>query len=68
LVPQYLEDQTTAEEIQKARLRIGTVSGYRPRGSGRPTKRERRVLDGISEVALDEGDAEDVETDGDESP
>jgi ribosome-associated heat shock protein Hsp15 len=44
LVPGYIIDLTPEEE--KNRLAASkTVSGYRPRGSGRPTKRERRDLE-----------------------
>ena len=49
LVPLYAEDLTPLEEREKARLRPGMVSGFRARGLGRPTKRDRRVLDGIEE-------------------
>ena len=52
LVPLYAEDRTSAEELEKARLRAGTISGFRERGTGRPTKRERRVLDGVREDDL----------------
>jgi ribosome-associated heat shock protein Hsp15 len=58
LVPLFAEDQTTPEEIKKSRLRPHSISGLRPRGSGRPTKRERRILDGVSEGALEDADAE----------
>ena len=44
LVPQFAEDRTPPEELEKARLRPSSVSGYRPKGTGRPTKRERREL------------------------
>ncbi|MRR19676.1 RNA-binding S4 domain-containing protein [bacterium] len=44
LVPDYISDLTPEEE--KDKITAGrTVSGYRPRGSGRPTKRERRDLE-----------------------
>lgn len=60
LVPLYAEDRTAPEELEKARLRPEAVSGFRARGTGRPTKRDRRVLDGLTE-----GGFEVVET-GDE--
>ena len=48
LVADYITDLTPDEE--KNRLITGkTLSGYRPRGSGRPTKRERRELNDFLE-------------------
>lgn len=44
LVINYISDLTPQEE--KDKLIAGkTVNGFRPRGSGRPTKRERRELE-----------------------
>ncbi len=42
LVPQYMEDLTPPEE--RARPRDPVLTAWRPPGSGRPTKRERRRL------------------------
>lgn len=44
LVPDYISDMTPEEEKDKITA-ARTVSGYRPRGTGRPTKRERRDLE-----------------------
>jgi ribosome-associated heat shock protein Hsp15 len=44
LVAGYISDLTPEEEKNKLAA-SKTVSGYRPRGSGRPTKRERRDLE-----------------------
>jgi ribosome-associated heat shock protein Hsp15 len=44
LVPEYISDLTPEEEKDKI-IAGKTVSGFRPRGSGRPTKRERRDLE-----------------------
>ena len=44
LVPEYMEDLTPAEEYQKLEL-IRQNRQFRPRGSGRPTKKERRDID-----------------------
>jgi len=43
LVPRYLEDLTPASEYAKPRERKFVAGGYRPKGSGRPTKKERRA-------------------------
>ncbi len=49
LVAQFAEDLTPPEEFEKAReFRLG-LPGLRERGSGRPTKFERRELDRFSE-------------------
>jgi ribosome-associated heat shock protein Hsp15 len=44
LVPQYMEDLTPPEEYQRRREVNLLPPGFRPEGSGRPTKRERREL------------------------
>src|SRR5665213_4049702 len=47
LAKQYVEDQTPESEFQKARdLRLQPIP-WRPKGSGRPTKKERRDLDNL---------------------
>jgi ribosome-associated heat shock protein Hsp15 len=45
----FVEDLTTAEEKAKLDIRqpLGTV--YRDNGSGRPTKKERRVIDKLKD-------------------
>ncbi len=45
LVEQFLEDLTPEEEYQKLKLRKDSRSGYRLRGLGRPTKKERREIE-----------------------
>lgn len=47
LVPQFLEELTSAEELEKARSRDPELlpPAVRAPGTGRPTKRERRALD-----------------------
>lgn len=44
-VPEYMENVTTADQL--ALLELAKVSGYagRDRGTGRPTKKERRNLE-----------------------
>jgi ribosome-associated heat shock protein Hsp15 len=44
LVPQYLEDLTPASEYEKPREKSFAPIGHRPKGTGRPTKRDRRIL------------------------
>jgi len=48
-VPGFMEDLTPAEEFTKAREASAHVSGFRPKGAGRPTKRDRRVLQSFFE-------------------
>ena len=45
LVDKYMEDLTPPEEYKKIQLRKDAGSGYRLRGLGRPTKKERRDLE-----------------------
>lgn len=45
LVAQFAEDLTPPEEFEKQRLANLRPVGVRPRGAGRPTKRERRLID-----------------------
>jgi ribosome-associated heat shock protein Hsp15 len=43
-VPDYLEDLTPASEYAKLRERVEAPVGSRPKGTGRPTKKDRRIL------------------------
>jgi len=45
LVGNLIEDLTPEEEKVKLDIRQPLTGGYRPRGSGRPTKKERRLID-----------------------
>jgi ribosome-associated heat shock protein Hsp15 len=45
LVPEFAEDLTPPEEYEKRQLPNLLLPGFRPKGAGRPTKRERRELD-----------------------
>ena len=49
LVPEYLRDMTPADEKNKIRPESGAFFGYRSRGTGRPTKRERRDIENFLE-------------------
>lgn len=44
LVSRYLEDQTRAAEYEKQKLNQMAPVGRRGKGTGRPTKKERRLL------------------------
>ena len=45
LVSEYLTDLTPDEEKSRIKPESGAFYGYRPRGTGRPTKRERRDIE-----------------------
>ena len=47
LVPGYAENLTPAEELAKLHAPVETFFVRRERGSGRPTKKERRSLDAL---------------------
>jgi ribosome-associated heat shock protein Hsp15 len=47
-VAQVMEDLTPAAEFQKKREPMGPP-GFRPKGTGRPTKRDRRILESFFE-------------------
>ncbi|MBN2634298.1 MAG: RNA-binding S4 domain-containing protein [Bacteroidales bacterium] len=49
MVPEYLEDLTPESEKEKTELSRGGSFYYRKKGSGRPTKKERRMIDKISD-------------------
>lgn len=53
LVEQFIEDLTTEEEKAKLDIRHSDGIGYRDRGSGRPTKKERRLIDRVKDLDLD---------------
>lgn len=46
-VPQYAENITPQEEIDKLKSPVETFFLKRDRGSGRPTKKERRQMDSL---------------------
>lgn len=45
LVPEYMEDLTTPEEYDKEKMKREINYEYRDSGLGRPTKKERRLID-----------------------
>jgi ribosome-associated heat shock protein Hsp15 len=44
LVRRYLEDLTPPAEYEKSRGQMPAPTGQRPKGAGRPTKKDRRLL------------------------
>ena len=49
LVGEYLEDLTPEGEREKLNIRLSDKTGHRERGTGRPTKKERRNIDKMKE-------------------
>jgi len=49
LVPQYLEDLTPPEEYERARQEHEAAVIQYPQGWGRPTKKQRRQIEGLWE-------------------
>jgi len=45
LVDEYIVDMTPVEEIEKFKTYQAAQSAYRGHGTGKPTKKERRILD-----------------------
>jgi len=44
-LPEFITDQTTGEELEKARLRRENARTHQYQGGGRPTKKNRRDLE-----------------------
>ena len=49
LVEQFVEDLTTKDERDKLDLKQPVAVGYRNKGTGRPTKKERRLIDRLKD-------------------
>ena len=47
LVPNYAENQTPQEELEKLRAPVETFFLRRDRGAGRPTKKDRRQMEDL---------------------
>ena len=55
LVPNYAENQTPQEELDKLRAPVETFFLKRDRGTGRPTKKDRRQMESLW-ASLDGGE------------
>ena len=53
-VPLYVENLTPQEELDKLQIKYTTIFVQRDRGTGRPTKKERRTLDEMMEGFVEE--------------
>lgn len=72
LVPLHIADKTDKEQYEILKMRRMTQDYYRIKGEGRPTKKDRREIDGFvssdgGEVSNDEWDLFFNEMDADES-
>jgi ribosome-associated heat shock protein Hsp15 len=53
LVEQFAEDLTSSDEKAKLDVKQSGITAYRDKGSGRPTKKERRLIDKLKEDSND---------------
>ena len=53
LVEQFVEDLTAEEERAKLDIKQSGSLGYRDKGTGRPTKKERRLIDRLKDDIQD---------------
>lgn len=58
-VPLYVENLTPQEELDALKMQYATLFIQRDRGTGRPTKKDRRDIDGFNEQWLLDEDDED---------
>jgi len=49
LVPTYIEDLTPSEELERVEMMRQMNKENRPRGTGRPTKRDRRDIEKLKD-------------------
>ncbi len=52
-VPLYIENLTPPEELEKLEIKHTTIFVTRERGTGRPTKKERRTIDKLMDEIKD---------------
>lgn len=50
LVPAFMDDLTPATEYDKLKVQQDMKPEFRPRGIGRPTKRQRRLIDRLKKT------------------
>lgn len=60
-VPQYAENLTPPEELEKMRAPVETFFFKRDRGTGRPTKKDRRQMDSLWDFLDDGFDLDDLD-------
>ncbi len=64
LVPEYMRDETSPQQLEILELARMAGNGGRDRGTGRPTKKDRREIEVfMSDNYLDEIDFDDEEED-----
>ena len=50
LVPDFLEDKTPESEYEKAREKRANAKVFTHKGSGRPTKKDRRAIESLHDL------------------
>lgn len=65
LLESYLENLTPAEELQKLDPSLMAFNLHRDRGTGRPTKKERREIDELLDSGFDAFDWDNFDPDED---